>query len=119
LPLIHPRGSFALSISTRDLNNRFLSEMDANDYFVDVVINSYLMTALHAFRSNARKVARLKRKTRQAKLQWMREQNQRRINELYLGVQPFFYEPRRCCEEFYKELKKAWGFTSVKLLLMK
>ena len=112
-------GSLALSISTRDLNNRFSSEMDANDYFIDVIINSYLMTALHAFRSNARKVARLKRKTRQAKLQWMRKRDLRRINELYLGVQPFSYELNRCCEEFYKQLKKAWGFTPVNLLLMK
>ena len=93
--------------------------MDANDYFIDVIINSYLMTALHAFRSNARKVARLKRKTWQAKLQWMRKRDLRRVNELYLGVQPFSYELRRCCEEFYKQLKKAWGFTPVKLLLMK
>ena len=66
-------GSLALSISTRDLNNRFSSVMDANDYFIDVIINSYLTTALHAFRSNARKVARLKRKTWQAKLQRIRK----------------------------------------------
>jgi hypothetical protein len=93
--------------------------MDANDYFISVVINSYLTTALHAFISNPRKVARLKRKAWQAKVQWMRKRGLRRLNELYLGVQPLSYELRRSCEEFYKQLKNAWGFTPEKLLLMK
>jgi hypothetical protein len=80
--------------------------MDANDYFISVVINSSLTTALHAFRSNPRKVARLKRKAWQAKVQWMRKRGVWHLNELYLGVQPFSYERHRSCEEFYKKLKK-------------
>jgi hypothetical protein len=59
-------GSLALSSSSHSLQSKFASKMDANDYFIAVVINAYLMIALHEF--NARKAARLKRKTRQAKL---------------------------------------------------
>jgi hypothetical protein len=45
-----------------------VSKIGANDYFIAVVINAYLLTALHAFTSNARISARLKRKARQVKL---------------------------------------------------
>jgi hypothetical protein len=110
-------GSLALSSSSHSLQSKFASKMDANDYFIAVVINAYLTITLHEL--NARKAARLKRKTRQAKLQWIRKRDIRRHNELYLGVQPFPYELRRCCEEFYKQLKKAWGFTPEKRFLMK
>ena len=112
-------GSLALTSSMHSLQSKFVSKHDADDYFIAVVINSYLTTTLHAFRRNARKLARLKRKVQQAKLQWTRKRDLRRLNELYLGLQPFSYELRRCCEEFYKQLKKTWGFAPIKLFLMK
>jgi hypothetical protein len=108
-------GSLALSSILHSLQSKFASKIDANDYFIVVVIDAYLTTTLHAFTSNARKSARLKRKTWQAKPQWMRKRDVRLRNELYLGVQPFSYELRQCCEEFYKQLKKSWGFTPKKL----
>jgi cytochrome c551/c552 len=60
-------GSLALSSSLHSLQSKFASKIDANNYFIAVVINAYLTTTLHAFTSNARKS--LKRKTQQAKLQ--------------------------------------------------
>jgi hypothetical protein len=53
----------ALSSSSHSLQNKFVSKIDATDYFIAVVINAYLTTTLHAFTSYARKPARLKRKT--------------------------------------------------------
>ncbi len=66
-------GLLVLTSSMHSLQSKFASKNDANDYFIAVVINAYLTTALHAFRSNARKVSRLKRKSWQAKLQWIRK----------------------------------------------
>ena len=113
--ILNKVGLLALTTGTHDLQTRFSSELYANDYFIDVVIKAYLTVMLHDFRSNRRKVARLKRKIPQAKRQWLRKRDLRRLDECYLGSQPFCYELRRCCEEFYKQLKNIWGFTPQRL----
>jgi hypothetical protein len=52
-----------------------LSEDDANDYIILVVIDGYLLIALHDFRKNKRKRAKLKRKVPAAKRRWMISQD--------------------------------------------
>jgi hypothetical protein len=49
-------GLLTVTSAIHSLQSRFY----ANDYFIAEVINSYLLTALHAFRNNVMKVARLK-----------------------------------------------------------
>ncbi len=47
--ILNEVGSLALATGTCDLQNRVSSKLDANDYFIDVVIKAYLMVTLHDF----------------------------------------------------------------------
>ena len=108
------------AIALRDgAQGRFSSVDEANDYFILVVIKGYLVTALHGFRNNKRKLAKLKRKVPAATRRWKISRDDRRQKEAYLGSKSFPYELSRCCQEFYHCLKKEWGFAPEKILLMK
>jgi hypothetical protein len=61
--------------------------------------------ALHEFQNNKRKQLMLKRKVPEVKQKWALKQEDRDRAEAYLGYQPFHYELRRLCEEFYRILK--------------
>jgi hypothetical protein len=107
------------AIALRDgFQGRFSSVDEANDYFIQVIIEGYLVIALHGFRNNKRKLAKLKRKVPAAKRRWNKSRDDRRQKEAYLGSKSFPYELSRCCREFYHFLKKEWGFTPEKVLLM-
>ena len=97
----------------------FASQADANDYFIQVVVNNYVTTTLHVFQKNQRKWERLKRKVPSARKKWIKKRDERRKAEAYLGISPFSYELRRACEEFYSVLKDEWGFSPEKMYLMK
>ena len=117
--ILREAGTIALRHGAHALQCLFTSEVDANDYFILSVIDAYVMTALHGFKNNRKKLSKLKRKIPEAKRQWKIKQHARRYREIYLGSQPFSYELRRSCEEFYSVLKKDWGITPERLFLMK
>ena len=116
--LLQNIGAIALQHGALTLRDHFSSESHANDYFITVIIDAYLTTILHEFK-NPRKSRRLKRKIPTARRKWLVKRDLRRQAEAYLGPQPFPYELRRSCEEFYLALRKEWGFSPKKLLLMK
>jgi hypothetical protein len=116
--ILNEAGVIALRDGAETLQGRFLSEDDANDYFILVVIDGYLLIALHGFKKNKGKRAKLKRKVPAAKRQWMISRDYRRQEEAYLGCKSFPYELSRCCREFFYCLKKEWGFSPEKNLLM-
>jgi hypothetical protein len=112
--------SEAGAIALRDgAQGRFSSVDEANDYFILVIVRRYLVTTLHGFRNNKRRLAKLKRKVSAAKRQWKISRDDRRQKEAYLGATTFPYELNRSCQEFYHCLKKEWGFAPDKFLLMK
>ncbi len=112
-------GIIALKDDGRALQNQFASQADANDYFIQVVVTNYVTTTLHDFWNQRRKWERLKRKVPSARRKWMKKRDERRQAEAYLGISPFAYELRQACEEFYSALKNEWGFSPIKLFLMK
>ncbi len=50
--ILNEAGAIALRDGAETLQGRFLSEDDTNDYFILVVIDGYLLIALHGFRKN-------------------------------------------------------------------
>jgi hypothetical protein len=96
---------------------KFTSEVEANDYFIDVVVDTYIVTAIHSEHKGIRKG--LKAKVSRVKELWMIKRNEHRKNELYLGTLPFHDELRRSCGEFYAALRHVWGFSPEQLLYMK
>jgi hypothetical protein len=117
--ILRQAGIIALKDDGRALQNQFASQADANDYFIQVVVTNYVTTTLHDFRNQRRKWERLKRKVPSARRKWIKKRDERRQAEAYLGISPFAYELRRACEEFYSALKNEWGFSPIKLFLMK
>ncbi len=111
LALISPRQGF------NTLEDRFASEMEANDYFIDIIVETYIITVIHSERKSLR--GRLKAKVSNARELWLIKRNEHRQNELYLGRVPFHDELRRSCEEFYATLRNIWGFSPLKLFYMK
>ncbi len=117
--ILNAAGKMALQDGIHRLNAQFLSEEDVNKHFILLVINNYLLTALHAFQKNKKKRLRLKRKIPLAKRKWAMKREERHRAEAYLGCQPFHYELSRSCEEFYRILKNEWGFSPLQIFLMK
>jgi hypothetical protein len=117
--ILKAAGTMALQVGIHRLSSQFPSEKDVNDHFIVLVIDSYLVMALHEFQRNKRKRLMLKRKVPVAKRKWASKQEERHQAEAYLGCQPFHYELRRSCEEFYRILKSEWGFSPIQLYLMK
>ena len=99
------------------LETKFASETEANNYIIDVVVNNYIITALHDLKRSQRK--RLKEKVKEAKEHWIMKRNGRQQSELYLGRLTFDQELKRSCGEFYSSLKNVWGFSPTKLDYMK
>jgi len=117
--ILNAVGTMALKVGIHRLSAQFPSEKDVNKHFILVVIDNYLLTALHEFQKNKGKRLRLKKKVPVAKRKWASKQEERHRAEAYLGCQPFHYDLRRACEEFYRILKNEWGFSPIKILLMK
>jgi hypothetical protein len=68
--ILNAAGKMTLQDGIHRLNAQFLSEEDVNKHFILLVINNYLLTALHAFQKNKKKRLRLKRKIPLAKRKW-------------------------------------------------
>ena len=112
-------GTTAILVGAVALHDRFASQLDANNYFINTIVECYVTTTLHEFRNHRKKWKRLKRKVPSARRRWIAKRDERRQAEAYLGVQLFSYELRRACEEFYSALRIEWGFSPGKLFLMK
>lgn len=108
--LLNHVGSLALTVSRIELERKFSSEQEANDYFILTIIDAYLKAILRDITGNIN-ISRLKRRIPEVKYQWMIKRDRRRRDELYLGVLSFKDELSRCVDEFYNELKKVWGFS--------
>ena len=117
--ILQRAGTIALQLGAGALQDYFSSKSDANDYFIKIIVDSYVTTTLHEFRSQRRKSKRLKRQVPTARKRWVAKRDRRHQEEAYLGSQEFPYELRRSCEEFYSALKMEWGFSPTKLFLMK
>jgi hypothetical protein len=94
------------------LADKFASDSEENDYFINKVIDNYLVTAIHNFKISQGK--KLKALILSAKEEWMITSNERRQAELYLGRLPFHEELKRSCGEFYSTLKSTCGFCPTK-----
>jgi hypothetical protein len=117
--ILKATGAMVLQAGIHRLSTQFPSEKDVNKHFILIVIHSYLVTALHEFQKNKRKWSSLKRKLAVAKQKWALKQEGRHQAEAYLGCQPFHYELRQLCEEFYRILKNKGGFSPIQIYLMK
>jgi hypothetical protein len=112
-------GTMALKYGVHVLSAKFPMEDDAKKHFIFLVIDKYMVSALDEFKNNKRKASRLKQKVPVAKHKWDVAREQRKQKKAYLGSQPFHYDLRRSCEEFYSILNKEWGFSPEKQMLMK
>jgi hypothetical protein len=117
--ILNSVGTMALKDGVHVLSAKFPMEDDAKKHFIVLVIDKYLVRALDEFKNNKRKASRLKQKVLVAKHKWDVGREQRKQKEAYLGSQPFHYDLRRSCEEFYSILNKEWGFSREKQMLMK
>ncbi len=99
------------------METKFASEREGNDYIIDVVIDNYIITALHDLKRSQRK--RLKEKVKEAKEHKIMKRNSQQQSDLYLGRLTFNQELKRSCGEFYSSLKNVWGFSPTKLDYMK
>lgn len=106
-------GELAESEGCVALADKFASEMEANDFFIDKVIDTYLVTAIHHLKRSQRE--KMKALVLQGKENWTMKRNKRRQAELHLGRLPFHEELKRSCCEFYSSLKSIWGFSPIKL----
>ncbi len=64
-------GTIALQLSANSLQDYFASKSDANDYFIKEIVDSYIITTLHEFRTHRKKFRRLKRKVPAARRRWI------------------------------------------------
>jgi hypothetical protein len=87
--ILKAAGTTASQVSFHRLSTQFPSEKDVNKHFILVVIDSYLVMALHEFQKNKRKGLRLKRKVPEVKWKWALKQERRHRAEVYLGYRPF------------------------------
>jgi len=110
-------GELAESEGCAALADKFASEMEANDFFIDKVINTYLVMAIHNLKRTQRE--KMKALVVHAKENWIIKWNEHRQAELYLGKLKFDEELKRSCGEGYSSLKSIWSFSSVKLDYMK
>jgi hypothetical protein len=117
LPQHHFTKSWSNSntIGTVALHDRFSSQWDAMDYFINAIVESYVTTILHEFRCKRRKCDKLKRMVPAARRRWIAKHDEQHQAEAYLGVQPFSYELRQACEEFYCAIRTEWSFSPRKL----
>jgi hypothetical protein len=106
-------GELAESEGCVALSDKFASEMEANDYFIDKVIDTYLVTAIHVLKRSQRE--KMRAKVSHAKEKWIMKRNERQQAELYLGRLTFHKELKRSCSEFYSSLRSIWGFCPLKL----
>jgi hypothetical protein len=95
------------------LAERFSCVMEANDYFIDKVIENYLRIAIENLKRSQR--VKMKGLVHDAMEKWVLKRNERRCDELYLGRLPFHEELKRCCGEFYSALKHTWGCCPIKV----
>ncbi len=95
------------------MQDKFASEMEANDYFIGMVIDTYLVTAIHVLKRSQRE--KMRAKFAPAKVKWIIKCNERQQAELYVGRLTFEEELKRSCGEFYLSLKSIWGFSPIKL----
>jgi hypothetical protein len=99
------------------LITKFASDVEASDYFIDKVIDAYLVMAIHNVKRTQRE--KMKALVVHAKENWITKWNEDQRAELYLGKLKFDEELKRSCGEFYSSLKSIWGFSPVKLDYMK
>ncbi len=88
-------GELAESEGCVALADKFASEMEANDYFIDKVIDTYLVTAIHVLKRSKRE--KMRAKVSHAKEKWIMKRNEHRQAELYLGRLTFHEELKRSC----------------------
>jgi hypothetical protein len=48
-------GAIVIQFGAVELHDQFSSQLDANDYFINAIVESYATTTLHEFRCNKRK----------------------------------------------------------------
>ena len=96
-------------------NREFPMEETANFYCIDHIIRPYIMmVAMAPLNLRERESQVLSLQAFQI-LDLLKVKRQQRLcRESYLGPMQFEDDLRRSCAEFYKELKKKWGFTPVK-----
>jgi len=111
--LLNRVGSLALTETPPELERKFRCEQEANDYFIIILIDAYLKALLRDLTGSI-SISILKKKIPEAKKEWRRKRDRRRMDELYLGDLSFENELRRCIDEFYNELKKVWGFSPIR-----
>jgi hypothetical protein len=92
----------AVTVGADTLHDQFSSQLDANNYFIKVIVE-YATTTLHEFKNKRKKCKRLKRMVPAARRRWIAKYDAQRKAEAYLVV-PSFLELRRSCEEFYSAL---------------
>jgi hypothetical protein len=100
-------GELAESEGCEALHNKFASELEAGDYIIDKVIDTYLGTAIHHLKRSQRE--KMKALVVYAKEKWMMKHNDHQQAELYLGKLPFHEELKRSCCKFYSSLRSIWG----------
>ncbi len=95
-----------------------LTEEDMNYYCISGIIHQCIFHALNEF-NDEEEVVRFRQEVYAAKEKWNMKRLQRLQCECYLGLKDFDSDLRRSCAEFYMELKKAWGFSPLKMFYMK
>jgi hypothetical protein len=106
-------GELAEEEGCTALAEKFGSDMEANDYFIDKVIENYLMVAIENCKRSQQ--GKMKALITDAMENWILKRNERRQDELYLGRLQFHEELKKCCGEFYSALKRAWGCYPIKV----
>ncbi len=86
-------GELAESEGWVALADRFASEMEANDYFIDEVIDTYLVMAIHVLKRSQRE--KMRAKVSHAKEKWIMKRNEHQQAELHLGSLTFSKELKR------------------------
>jgi hypothetical protein len=66
-----------LTVRRTDLERKFSSQQEANDYFIILIIDAYLKALLCDFTGKIN-MKRLKKRIPKAKHQWMTKRNRRR-----------------------------------------